>query len=57
MAKNLKGAMLPKDHWEKDLGKCEYGGGKYASEMGAQEELKASVDGLSKYVKSHRNPR
>lgn len=42
------------NHWEKKPGSVEMSGTRYASEMGAPEELKASVDKLSKYVKSHR---
>jgi len=43
-----------KGHWEKDPGDVEYAGGRYASEMNANEEYKKSVDGLAGYVKKHR---
>ncbi len=41
-------------HWEKTVTQTECAGGRYASEMGAPEELKSQVDGLANYVKSHR---
>ena len=41
-------------HWEKDPGEIEVSGGRYASEMGANEEYKKANNGLADYVKSHR---
>ena len=49
--------QLPSDKWEKSMDQLSCGGGMYASEMGAPEELKKSVDGLAGYVKSHRAER
>lgn len=41
-------------HWSKKVEDVQLGGSRYASEMGACEELKKSVDGLSGYVKKHK---
>lgn len=49
-----KHASLPKEHWEKsqpDLGGANL---KYASEMGNPEDLTRSNEGLSGYVKKHK---
>jgi hypothetical protein len=50
----MKSATMPKEHFEKDLGKVKSGGTRYASEMGANEEYKKAADGLAGYVKSHK---
>lgn len=55
--KHAKGGMihhLGEGHWEKKVEETEVADGRYASEMGAAQELKADVDGLANYVKSHR---
>ena len=52
-----KVAAMPqfmKDHWVKNPGETECAGGRYASEMNANEEYKKSVDGLASYVKRNR---
>lgn len=52
-----KGAGLPyfhKEHWQKDVADVNMQDSRYASEMGAQEELKGQVDKLAGYVKSHK---
>ena len=41
-------------HWELKQEDVNTGGSRYASEMGAAEEYKKSVDKLSSYVKSHK---
>lgn len=41
-------------HWEKKPADTMMAGGRYASEMGAAEEYKESVDKLAGYVKNHR---
>jgi hypothetical protein len=41
-------------HWEKKLEDVKLGGGRYASEMNTCEEYKKDVDGLSSYVKGHK---
>lgn len=55
-AKHSGGGMpyFEKEHWEKKMSEPMEGDGRYASEMGAAEELKKSADGLAHYVKSHR---
>ena len=52
----MKSPTMPKDHWTKDMSDVMSGGSRYASEMGAPEELKKSVDELAGYVKKHRGP-
>ena len=52
-----KHAAMPQfneGHWEKKQGDVMTAGGRYASEMNAEEELKHSVDKLAGYVKSHK---
>lgn len=43
-----------RDHWQKKLEDVQVAGGRYASEMGAPEELKGQVDKLANYVKKNR---
>ena len=56
MEKSKVGGMprFNADHWEKKMSDVNMSGSRYASEMGAPEELKASVDKLAGYVKSHK---
>ena len=41
-------------HWEKKMSDVEVADGKYSSEMNQAEEYKASVDGLARYAKKHK---
>lgn len=51
-----EGLMAPmgSGHWEKKYEDTEVADTRYASEMGAPEELKKQVDGLASYVKKNR---
>lgn len=52
-----KGGGMPyfqRDHWEKDVPETKTANGKYASEMGAPEELKGQVDALADYAKRNK---
>jgi len=42
------------NHWEKNPGDVETGGGRYSSEFGQAEEYKKDVDALSGYLKKHK---
>ena len=55
--KKMKEAKLPKDHWEDNYSNIEVAGGKYASEFGAEEELRKSENKLANYVKKNRAQR
>ena len=53
----MPGAMkkFNEGHWEKDKADVSLGGSRYnPSEMNQCEEYKASVDGLSGYLKKHK---
>jgi len=56
MGKAKEGLKMPlgNAHWEKKYEGTECAGGRYASEMGAPEELKGQVDKLASYVKKNR---
>ena len=41
-------------HWENKLGATECADGRYASEMGAPEELKGQVDKLAQYARKNK---
>lgn len=48
-------SVMKKDHFEKNLGQISVADTKYAkSDVNNEPELKASVDNLTRYVKSHR---
>lgn len=52
-----KGGGMPafnKEHWEKKPGDTMVANGKYASEMGAPEELKGQVNALASYAKKNK---
>lgn len=53
--KGMKGANLPKDHWEKSEGEmgheCKE---KYASEMGNPKDLDRSTEALASYVRKNK---
>lgn len=47
-------ANMGSAHWEKKVLDTMMADGKYASEMGAPEELKGQVDALAGYVKKNK---
>ena len=54
--KARKGLEFPlgNAHWEDKAEDTEVSDTRYASEMGAKQELKAQVDGLANYVKKNK---
>jgi len=50
------GLMMPlgNSHWENKVEDTQVADTRYASEMGAKEELKGQVDGLANYVKRNK---
>jgi hypothetical protein len=59
MKEKNKGGGMPyfeKEHWQKPVEDVTCIDRKYASEMGAPEEYKKSVDALTQYARSHREP-
>jgi len=55
-SKAKEGLKFPtgKDHWEKPIEDVEVMDTRYASEMGACEELKEQVDKLAQYGRKHK---
>ena len=56
MGQAKEGLKFPmgNDHWEKKYDGTNVADGRYASEMGAPEELKGQVDALAAYAKKHK---
>lgn len=54
--KGKEGLKFPlgSSHWEKKYEDTNVADGKYASEMGAPEELKGQVDALAAYAKKNK---
>lgn len=54
--KGMKSAILPKEHFERDVNDVACCDLKYASQstMENPEDLKKSADGLANFVKSHK---
>ena len=52
--KGMKSATMPKEHFERHYDQLDCCNLKYASEMGAPDELKKAADGLASYAKSHK---
>ena len=56
--KDLKGSMLPSDHWETTMDSLKVGGGKYSDEpSSAPYDLEKANNGLASYLKKNRQGR
>ena len=52
--KSMKGAKPPQAQFEKKMSQLGSSKERYASEMGAPQELEASSNALASYVKKHK---
>jgi len=55
--KDMSGATLPKDHWEKSVDDLNCADLKYGSDFGNPDELKSNAESLASYVKKNKNNR